>query len=191
MSKFHLRVVAVAAALALAAPLASATVLTFDDLGADGLVPFNYGGLDWSASTWFNYGGEQAPFAAHSGTQRATLGWDGSSDTSAIGFATASLFQGAWFAGYEGVTVSFDLYLGGTLVGSSSTLGVSDTSAWLSSGYTGLVDRVFVRSNDTANFVMDDLTFSAPVPEPENLALMLAGLGLVGAAVRRRRHAAQ
>lgn len=189
MSKFHLRVVAVAAALAFTAPLASATVLTFDDLGADGLVPSTYGGLDWSASTWFNYGGEQAPFSAHSGSYRATLGWDGSTDTSAIGFGAASLFQGAWFAGFEGVTVAFDLYFQGALVGSSSTLGMTRTSTYLSSGYAGLVDRVIVRSNDAANFVMDDFTFTAPVPEPENLALMLAGLGLVAAALRRRTHA--
>ena len=30
---------------------------------------------------------------------------------------------------------------------------------------------------------------AAPVPEPETYALMLAGLGLLGVAARRRRHA--
>lgn len=186
MGKFNLRLVAVAAAIALASPLASATVLTFDDIGTDGFVPTNYGGLDWSANTWFNFGGEQAPFSAHSGDYRATLGWDGSTDTSVISFLTASTFTGAWFAGFEGVSVAFDLYYQGALVGSSAALGLSGTSSFLSSGYLGLVDRVTVRSNDAANFVMDDFTFSAPVPEPESIAMMLAGLGLVGAAARRR-----
>ena len=37
MGKFPLRRVVIAAALALGAPFASATVLTFDDLGTDGL----------------------------------------------------------------------------------------------------------------------------------------------------------
>lgn len=34
--------------LALAASFASATVVTFDDLATDGIVPANYAGLDWS-----------------------------------------------------------------------------------------------------------------------------------------------
>lgn len=37
-------------------------------------------------------------------------------------------------------------------------------------------------------YVLDDLRYGvAPVPEPETYAMMLAGLGLVGAAARRRR----
>lgn len=186
MGKFTLRAAVIAAAFALAAPLASATVLTFDDLGADGFVPSNYGGLDWSASSWFNFGGEQAPFSAHSGSYRATLGWDGTTATSAVGFNAAKTFAGAWFAGYEGVSVGFDLYYQGALVGTSASLALNGTSSFLSSGYTGLVDRVLVHSNDPANFVMDDFTIGSPVPEPVTTVLVLAGLGLVGAATRRR-----
>lgn len=175
--------------LALTASLASATVLTFDDLGDDGYVPANYGGLDWSGSSWFQYAGEQAPFAAHSGDRRATLGWDGSADSSAIGFLSASTFAGAWFAGYEGVSVTIDLYSGGSLVASTATLNLGDSPVFLASGYSGLVDRLVFRSNDPANFVMDDLTFASAVPEPATGALVLAGLGLVAFVARRRRPA--
>ncbi len=35
--------------------------------------------------------------------------------------------------------------------------------------------------------VVDNFTYAAPVPEPETYALMLAGLGLLGAIARRRR----
>lgn len=35
--------------------------------------------------------------------------------------------------------------------------------------------------------VVDNFTFSAPVPEPETYAMFLAGLGLLGAAARKRR----
>ena len=38
--------------------------------------------------------------------------------------------------------------------------------------------------------VLDNLTFTAPVPEPEAYALMLAGLGVVMVAARRRQRAA-
>ncbi|SEL82596.1 PEP-CTERM protein-sorting domain-containing protein [Roseateles sp. YR242] len=172
--------------LALAASLASATVLTFDDLGEDGYVPVDYGGLDWSGSSWFQYAGEQSPFTAHSGDRRATLGWDGSADTSAVRFTSASTFAGAWFAGYEGVTVSIDLYSGGLLVGSTATLDLGASPVFLASGYAGLVDRLVFRSSDPANFVMDDLTFAAAVPEPTTGVLLLAGLGLVAFVARRR-----
>jgi hypothetical protein len=185
MSKL-IRGLVATAALACLAPVASATVLTFDDLQADGLVPGNYGGLDWSASTWFAFGTEQAPFAAHSGDYRATLGWDSSEGGSSIRFQAPALFQGAYFAGFEGVDVSFKLHLNGQLVGTSSTLQTSGIATFLASGYSGFVDRVTVASNDHANFVMDDFTFSAAVPEPQSAALVLAGLAVVGATARRR-----
>ena len=176
--------------LALAASFASATVVTFDDLATDGIVPANYAGLDWSASSWFQYAGEQAPYTPHSGERRATLGFDGSSATSAIGFLTPSTFQGAWFAGFDGVNVAIDLYRGGLLVASTSTLNLGETPAFLASGYTGLVDRLVFRSNDPAFFVMDDLSFAAAVPEPASGALALGGL-VAAARVIRRRQASQ
>lgn len=185
MSKL-IRALVASAALASLAPVASATVLTFDNLQADGLVPSNYGGLDWSASTWFTFGTEQAPFAAHSGEVRATLGWDSSEGGSSIRFNAPASFQGAYFAGFDGVEVSFKLYLNDQLVGTSTILHASGIATFLSSGYAGLVDRITVASNDHANFVMDDFTFSATVPEPQSAALILAGLAVVGATARRR-----
>ncbi|WP_431100658.1 PEP-CTERM sorting domain-containing protein [Roseateles noduli] len=172
--------------LAIAAPFASATVVTFDDLTDDGLVPANYAGLDWSASSWFQYGGEQAPYTPHSGDRRATLGFDGGTATSAIGFLTPSTFQGAWFAGFDGVNVAIDLYFGGSLVASTSLLNLSDSPTFLGSGYAGLVDRLVFRSNDPAFFVMDDLTFAA-VPEPASGALALGGLAVAALVIRRRK----
>ncbi|WP_343641295.1 PEP-CTERM sorting domain-containing protein [Roseateles sp.] len=173
--------------LAAAAPFASATVVTFDDLAADGLVPAHYAGLDWSASSWFQFSGEQSPYSAHSGDRRATLGFDGASATSAIGFLTPSTFQGAWFAGFDGVNIAIDLYRGGSLVASTGALNLGETPAFLSSGYTGLVDRLVFRSNDPAFFVMDDLTFAAAVPEPASGALALGGLAVAALVIRRRK----
>ncbi|UCV07575.1 PEP-CTERM sorting domain-containing protein [Dechloromonas denitrificans] len=180
-----IRSLAVVAALASLAPAASATVLTFDDIGSDGFLPSNYGGLNWVVDGWTAFSGEQAPFAAHSGDFRITTQWGGDDVAATIGLITPTVFQGAYFAGLSGAEVSFKLYLGGNLVGTSALLNPSATPTFLTSGYNGLVDTVVVSSKEHAGFVMDDFTFTASVPEPETYALMLAGLGLLGFARRR------
>lgn len=188
-----LRSCALSAALALCAPFASATVLTFDDItGPDGFaaVPGNYGGLDWSASGLSVFTGAQAPFTAHSGQGRVTTDWtDGGSVASTIRFLAPTLFAGAWFSGYADSSVRFDLYLGGQRVASSAALSLTDVPAFLDAGWHSAIDTVVVTSGAQASYVMDDLSFEAAarVPEPGSLALVLAGCGLAGAVRARRR----
>jgi hypothetical protein len=173
--------------VALLSPAASATVLSFDDIGADGFLPGNYGGLSWVSDAWTVFGDVQAPYAAHSGDYRVTTQWDGSDTAASINFLTPSFFAGAYFSGYSEANVSFKLYLQGQLVATSASLAPSETATFLASGYTGLVDTVVVSSPAHSFFAMDDFTYSAPVPEPESYAMLLAGLGLLGFATRRTR----
>ena len=181
---------AVAATLALCAPFASATVLTFDDIaGTDDYtaVPAAYGGLDWSGSTWSVLTTEMSPYTAHSGQGRVTMGWGSDDTASTIRFNAPTVFDGAWFAGYTEAAVRFDLYFEGSLVASSSTLSLTDTPAFLDAGWDGAVDTVVVSSGQHAFYVMDDFSYTAaPVPEPGALALMLAGFGIVAGVARRR-----
>ena len=169
-----------------ATPFASATVLTFDDITADDFVSAHYGGLDWSAGDWFAFSGEQAPFTPSSGSVRIFSGAGDADAATAIGLGVDKTFQGAWFAGYEDVSVTFKLYDHGVLVATSSTLATSATPTWLGSGYAGLVDEVVVSSADQGAFVMDDFTFAQAVPEPAATVLMAAGLLAVAVAARRR-----
>ncbi len=174
------------AAASLGASQASATVLTFDDLGSDDFVPVHYGGLDWSDSDWFAFSGAQDPYTPHSGSYRIATGFGDADVATSVRFAAPSVFQGAWFAGVPGATVTFLLYNAGVLVATSATLDPGATPQFLSSGYGGLVDRLVVSSPDQGFYVLDDLTFTRAVPEPAIGALMLAGLCAAGAVTRRR-----
>ena len=177
---------ALALASLAATPLASAAVLGFDDIARDELVGAGYGGLDWSAGDWFAFSADQPPFTAHSGNVRVASGFGDADAATAIGLGNGKTFQGAWFAGYEDVTVTFELYDHGQLVATSATLATSATPTWLGSGYAGLVDEVIVSSAAQGGFVMDDLTFSATVPEPASMALFVAGVLALVTVARRR-----
>jgi len=173
-------------ALAASLPSAMATVLTFDDLD-DGLVPVNYGGLDWSAAGWTVFSTPAAPYTASSGNGRVTNDFMANDASSTIRFANASVFEGAYFSGLGGAVLSFQLMLNGQTIFTSASLDPSATPTFLASGYAGLVDTVVVTSANHGEFVMDDFKFTQPVPEPETYALLLPGLLLVGGMVRRRK----
>lgn len=186
-----IRNLAVGAAIALCAPFAAAAVLNFDDIvgpGGFAAVPGNYGGLDWSASGLNVFTAQGAPFTPHSGLGQVTTDWiDGGPIANTIRFLAPTVFNGAWFSGYEDSSVSFDLYFAGRLVASSDALQLSGTSAFLDAGWDGAIDSVVVRTGAQGSYAMDDFSFVDPaqVPEPGMPALMLAGLG--GLLILRRK----
>ena len=176
--------IAAAVALACGAGFASATVLSFESL-AEGPLPASYGGIDWSAGGWSVLRAEQPPYSAHSGSARLAAVWGATDAQTLMRFATPTVFEGAWFAGLGGATVTFELFSGQRLVARSATLDPSSVPSFLASGYAGAVDAVRVSSPFHASYVMDDLQFTAAVPEPSAYALFAFGVAALAATSRR------
>lgn len=159
-------------ALLLLAMSASAvpTVLDFEDLSGSGVLPTNYGGINWSfgSASWEYYGTSQAPYNPSSGSQRIYAGTQSASPS--FSFLTPSVFNGAYVNGdIMGGAISFTLSLGGTVVATSGDylLDSSGTGMFLSSGYAGMVDLVTVNTTGSPGYyILDDISYgSAAVPE--------------------------
>lgn len=168
-------------ALASLASIATAgtTVLTFDDLG-DQYDHWNTSGL----ATWEGGGLNYQPGYAVSGDYIVH------GQQIEVSFAAPVVFDGTYYNSWGGAHggYTFNLYNNSNLVFQGPADTNNDSQMyWLSSGYAGQVNRiVFYGSSDGA--VIDNLTYTtAPVPEPESYALLLAGLGLMGAVLRRRK----
>jgi len=195
MRKILLSALLACSAPALTSPAEAVVhVLDFEDIDGDNVkIADGYRGLTWN-NAFLTYDRAASPFSAHSGATVAYFNYidggmtPGFSYTRSIQFAADVIFQGAWFAGnFSGVQFSF--YNDGQLLGTSDFLAVDATSRFLA-GYSGAVDEVRI-TGSAGNFVMDDFAFdtevsAAPVPEPATWAMMLAGFGAIGLALRRR-----
>lgn len=171
-------------ASAIAVANAGTVVVNFDDLIADTAVPGGYGG----ATSWSGGVMDAAGYAV-SGPNFL----HGSPNID-VTFAAPIIFNGVNYnswggaGAYGGGGHSFELFSGGSLVFQGPMDPLTADLGWINSSYGGAVDLVRIYgSGDGA--VIDNFTYTTTdtsVPEPASLALMMAGLCLVGL-VRRRK----
>lgn len=162
---------------------AATTVVNFDDLVDIGLVSNGYGGINWEGQ-WVYLYGENPPYTAKSPSTRIyPFLLNGSFGT--FSFTDDVIFNGAWFSGLDIETVTFNLLLNGVSVAMASSKPLSAVPVFLESGYSGLVDQVSVTgANFSGYYVMDDVTYTTPIPAPAAALMLLTALG--GLAVVRR-----
>lgn len=196
--------IALAALLAASLGAAHAGVVTFEGVSTRAAVPNGYGGLNWSnfytvngadsfhVGTGYQHGlvsGTEVAF--NSGGNPATV-----SASSAHGFDLGDAwFTGAWNDGLQ--IVASATFEDGT---HASKTFLVNTSAPIDEffNWNGLASVTFVSSGGKQNFALsgggthfalDNLNTALAVPEASNAALLLAGLGLLAVAARRRRAA--
>lgn len=195
--------IALAALLAASLGAAHAAVLTFDDVSTSSAIPAGYGGLDWSnfyshtGIDTFNYGGTGYVNGLVSGTQDVYNANATAATVSAIsaqGFNLAdAYFTGAWNNGLKIVAdATFENGQHDSKTFFVDTTGPVDEHF----NWSGLASVTFTSSGGTpqlgltgsgTHFVMDNFNTTLAVPEASNTAMLLAGIGLLAVAARRRR----
>jgi hypothetical protein len=205
-----LRLAVVLAAFGLALPSAFATVLTFEDASGDFLSPLlNYGGFTWifsgneirsvdvpsnePTSLVGAYNGVGCPTTTLPGT-RGCNGAFPFRNPAGTNTPTAITRSGDPFVfdqadltslrGTESLTV--EGYLAGVLK-FTTTLALTINRQTFTFGGPAIDQVRIFQANGTDPWVMDNFQYSAPVPEPGTIALLLAGLVLLGSVAHRRR----
>jgi hypothetical protein len=183
------RATALAATLATSAIAATAATFDFESVAPAAFtgiaVPDGYAGATWT--------GLVLRRTTDPGLAGAGFVLDGSTMALAteiapsITFAVPTVYGGAYIgnSALGGTpTISYDLFLGGSLVASSGAIGFN--AGFLPAAYGGAVDQVVFHIASSNRFSMDDLQATAVVPEAQSRLMLLAGLAGVGGLLRRR-----
>lgn len=182
---------------------ANAATLNFDDLGSFASVPNGYGGMNFYNFTTMDPVGSGGQLA-NSGYAAGVVSpknviFNSFADPAAFYSPSKFLLKSLYLtaAWRDGLIV----YVSGMVNGAevwNQILAPSSTAPTFYSFNKSSVDAVVFTSfggvqhagydGDGAHFAIDDVTFASAngVPEPAAWAMMLAGFGLVGAAMRRR-----
>lgn len=193
--------IALAALLAASFGVAHADVITFEGVATSAAIPAGYGALNWAnfytrrvtpadvSKNGYANALESGTFLAfNSGGNPASI-----FATRATGFTlTDGFFTAAWNNGL-GITAQAKFENGTSATNSFyvDTSGPKDVVF----DWTGLKSVTFTSFGGThqagfngsgTQFAIDNLNVAPAVPEPANVALLLAGVGLLGVVARRR-----
>jgi len=192
--------IALAALLAASFGMAHADVITFEGVATSAPIAAGYGGLDWSNFYTLN---ATPAYYGHSGYINATVSGTtvafnsgGSaasiSATSAAGFdLTDGFFTAAWNNGlninadatFEDGTKASKHFVVDTSRPSDVFFNWTDLSSVRFTSFGGTPQAGF--SGGGTQFALDNLNTTPAVPEPANVALLLAGVGLMAVVARR------
>lgn len=184
-------------ALSSLASIASAAPVTFESGLVSGQVFTALDGLNWSGFAALNTASLPSSGLKLAATSGSFIAFNKGAGVATISSATPFSLVGADLtAGWrDGLSVTVVGKLGGSTV-SSTTYTLSATAPTRITFGLGNVDAVSFTSfggtahagyaGSQATFGLDTLTIAAAVPEPETYAMLLAGLGLMGAVARRR-----
>ncbi len=104
-----------------------------------------------------------------------SVNWAGSAVDYGFGLTAVNLAAGSYYFGLQAVSSSFAVYLGSASQFGGAVLSSDGGMSWVST-YKGLGGVAVSLSSGTG-----------AVPEPASWAMLIAGFGLVGATMRRRR----
>lgn len=200
---FRRQLASIAILAALSSPAWALTTIDFDGTGAPDLfvdttpltnlysgLGVTFAGNGGSGGSILNQSGNFG-FNARSGTDFLAFNTlVGTGYQEKISFDSSVSYVEIWAANVDAGSTEMFAYDGnGGLVTSSV---IANSSDWqrLSVSGAGISSIMLVGSGSA--FAYDDLGFdrsAAPVPEPETYAMLLAGLGLLGARLRKRRAA--
>ena len=205
MRKHLLAGAAAAAALLSANAASAATVVLFSDFENDGTISQGFGtwGVYAAADGWTTLAGPGieiqnnaagAPQSPDGGTNFVEL--DSHSNSSMFyTLGSSGSFDLSFLYSPRPNVVStsnvIDVYLDAALLGTITAAG-GGTTAWstASTTFSGTAGQKLIFAaaggSDSLGGYVDNITLSA-VPEPATWAMMIAGFGLAGSALRRRR----
>lgn len=187
------------------ATAASAATITFDEFAPDntnGAIPagryaalgVTFVGTD-DGSTWGgNSAGNPGNWLLEGTNGAAFSGFNGDSYSQTLTFASQFSFfslDAARSSGSIDGVITLQAFNGATLVGTTS-VALGAINQWSTLSFSGLFDRVTYTGTGSGfhPFGVDNLVFenrAGAVPEPASWMMMIAGFGLAGGAIRRRR----